>query len=436
MVRVAFVHPDLGIGGAERWLVDSALALRSLNHPFVIYTSHYDPSHCFDETKQMQVVCKGDWLPRSLFGGRCAAVCAYLRMIYLAFYIVLFSPFTHDVFICDQISACIPVLRMSRKAKIVFYCHFPDMLLTARKTMLKRIYRAPIDALEQFTTGLADTVLVNSRFTLSVFRDTFPSLQHKAVDVLYPCIHTESFDSLESSNQSDWFDLDPWYNKNDIYLLSLNRFERKKNIALAIDSLAQLRESERLPKDLSDKIHLIIAGGYDSRVAENVDHYEELWNLAHSYNFVADGLSDVENINSGDKVHFLKSPSHIEKLRLLDLASVLLYTPSGEHFGIVPVEAMYMRTPVVAVNSGGPLETILDGVTGYLSEPDPKSFAQSVEKVLLARCGDEAEKGDANKDEEKMISKMGDEGKKRVQHNFSFEAFASKLDHYLTSRIG
>ena len=41
---------------------------------------------------------------------------------------------------------------------------------------------------------------------------------------------------------------------------NFDRFERKKNIALAIDSLAQLRESERLPKDLRDKIHLIIAG--------------------------------------------------------------------------------------------------------------------------------------------------------------------------------
>ena len=99
-------------------------------------------------------------------------MCAYLRMIYLAFYIVLFSPFTHDVFICDQISACIPVLRMSRKAKIVFYCHFPDMLLTARKTMLKRIYRAPIDALEQFTTGLS-TIFIHS------------NLRHRNVKILF-----------------------------------------------------------------------------------------------------------------------------------------------------------------------------------------------------------------------------------------------------------
>lgn len=37
---------------------------------------------------------------------------------------------------------------------------------------------------------------------------------------------------------------------------------------------------------------------------------------------------------------------------LLRTASCVLYTPSNEHFGIVPVEAMCCGAPVVAVNSG------------------------------------------------------------------------------------
>ena len=31
-MRVAFVHPDLGIGGAERLVVDAAVALRRRQH--------------------------------------------------------------------------------------------------------------------------------------------------------------------------------------------------------------------------------------------------------------------------------------------------------------------------------------------------------------------------------------------------------------------
>lgn len=58
-----------------------------------------------------------------------------------------------------QVSACIPVLRLSRqRKKVLFYCHFPDQLLTQRKSALKRLYRAPLDWLEERTTGMADMV--------------------------------------------------------------------------------------------------------------------------------------------------------------------------------------------------------------------------------------------------------------------------------------
>lgn len=58
-------------------------------------------------------------------------------------------------------SVCIPVLRLSRqRKKVLFYCHFPDQLLTQRGSALKKLYRAPIDRLEELTTGMADTVRV------------------------------------------------------------------------------------------------------------------------------------------------------------------------------------------------------------------------------------------------------------------------------------
>ncbi|CAG8754915.1 1328_t:CDS:2, partial [Dentiscutata heterogama] len=50
-LKVAFVHPDLGIGGAERLVVDAATGLKSKGHKVVIYTSHHDREHCFEETK-------------------------------------------------------------------------------------------------------------------------------------------------------------------------------------------------------------------------------------------------------------------------------------------------------------------------------------------------------------------------------------------------
>ena len=71
-----------------------------------------------------------------------------------------------DVFIVDQQSVCVPFLRLVTGTRVVFYCHFPDKLLSAgwkvsndgkevrrEGGLLRRAYRWPIDKLEEWTTG-------------------------------------------------------------------------------------------------------------------------------------------------------------------------------------------------------------------------------------------------------------------------------------------
>jgi len=136
MLNVVFLHPDLGIGGAERAVIDAAMALKSRGHRVTMLTAHHDTSHCFDETRdgRLSVIAVGDWLPRSLFG-RCRALCAYLRMIVVALYLVLFSGIPCDVVFCDQISACIPVLRCSRMHMKVLSTLFQSYFCTVRQSV-------------------------------------------------------------------------------------------------------------------------------------------------------------------------------------------------------------------------------------------------------------------------------------------------------------
>lgn len=56
---IVFFHPDLGIGGAERLVVDAAVGLQQRGHRVTIFTSHCDPSHCFDEARdgKLPAVC-------------------------------------------------------------------------------------------------------------------------------------------------------------------------------------------------------------------------------------------------------------------------------------------------------------------------------------------------------------------------------------------
>lgn len=57
--RVVFFHPDLGIGGAERLIVDAAVGLQNLGHKVTIFTSHCDPRHCFEEARDGKLLLFG-----------------------------------------------------------------------------------------------------------------------------------------------------------------------------------------------------------------------------------------------------------------------------------------------------------------------------------------------------------------------------------------
>ena len=147
-------------------------------------------------------------------------------------------------------------------------------------------------------------------------------------------------------------------------------------------------------------VHLIMAGGYDDRVVENKEHYEELCDL-------------VSQMDLKGYVTFLRSFSDSQKRTLLKYSTCLLYTPDKEHFGIVPIEAMLMKCPVIAVNSGGPLETVADEETGYSCEPNADSFAEAMEKFVQNR---------------NLSKTLGEAGHRRVVSKFSFETFTNQLD--------
>ena len=240
--------------------------------------------------------------------------------------------------------------------------------------------------------------MVNSQFTAGIFRETFRGLAGVQTKVLYPSLNTSTFD--QSSTEAQGLQgLLP--EGTSCMFLSLNRYERKKNLGLALESLAALRSS--LPPGQTKGIHLVVAGGYDDRVTENIQHFTELKELTAQL-----GLEEC--------VTFLCSPSDSLKVALLRGSAGVLYTPSREHFGIVPVEAMYCCCPVIAVNSGGPLESVADGETGFLCEPTADAFSKAMLKLVR---------------EPRLRRDMGQAGRRRVQDKFSLQAFSDQLFGYI-----
>ena len=239
-----------------------------------------------------------------------------------------------DIIFCDSISLGIPVFKWAKlMPKVLFYCHFPDRLLAKSGSVLKKFYRKPLDYFEEVTTGKADKILVNSKFTSRVFKETFRRLKIDP-DVLYPSLNTNYFDETTPNEEDKFGGI-----SNDAFVfLSINRYERKKNISLALHAFSHLQEL--VSSSEWNKVQLIVAGGYDSRVLENVEYHIELSDL-------------VDELGIEKKVTFLQSPTDRQKLWLLQRCQTLIYTPENEHFGIVPLEGMYLSKPVIAANSGG-----------------------------------------------------------------------------------
>ena len=109
---------------------------------------------------------------------------------------------------------------------------------------------------------------------------------------------------------------------------------------------------------------------------------------------------------------------------LLKSARLLVYTPSNEHFGIVPLEAMLAGVPVLAANTGGPLETVVDGKTGWLCSPDKvESWTAVMDKVL-------------HKLSQTELKKIGSAGTERVKKEFSDVKMAERLDTIISNMSG
>ncbi|CAH0388860.1 unnamed protein product [Bemisia tabaci] len=398
--RIVILHPDLGIGGAERLVVDAALALKKRNHEVCFVTTHHDRSHCFKETVDgtFEVIVVGDWLPRNIFG-YFFALCAYLRMIYAAFYIVFFSNLAPLLVFCDLVSVCIPVLKLGH-IPVIFYCHHPDLLLSQAGGRLKALYRFPLNWLEEKTTAKASIILVNSKYTQKVFKETFKTIK-STPDILYPSIPIENFSETISCLPLKQILKNPDFPSDATVFLSINRYERKKSIDLAIKALKQLKES--LPESTMKKVYLIVAGGYDTRLLENVEHYDEL-----------SALCETSNVK--EHVCFLRSISNEEKVSLMKHCVSIVYTPPNEHYGIVPIEAMFLNKPVIAQNSGGPTETVVDGETGFLCDNNSNSFAEAMKKFI----------NDPN-----LSQSMGLKGRKRFDELYSADSFSQKLESYV-----
>ncbi|WP_228721337.1 MULTISPECIES: glycosyltransferase family 4 protein [Desulfosediminicola] len=119
---------------------------------------------------------------------------------------------------------------------------------------------------------------------------------------------------------------------------------------------------------------------------------------------------ELNTIIAKHKLHDrVKMVGHCSDMAAAYLLSDIVVSASSsepEAFGRVSIEAMAMGKPVIATAHGGSLETVVDGVTGWLIEPaDFQALARALEKALTL--------------EKPELEQFGGNGRKRVLQKFT-----------------
>lgn len=90
----------------------------------------------------------------------------------------------------------------------------------------------------------------------------------------------------------------------------------------------------------------------------------------------------VRELGLEERVSWLGRVSDEEKIRQYAHALGVLFPAAGEDYGYITLEAMLSCKPVVTcTDSGGPLEFVHDGETGFVTEPTAEALAAAMDTL-------------------------------------------------------
>jgi starch synthase len=242
----------------------------------------------------------------------------------------------------------------------------------------------------------ADAVIAVSQGTKEDILRAYPEIKPERVHVIYNGIDLNEYQKTEENSALIKYGVDPAVP----YVLFVGRITRQKGVTHLVEAIPHLPKGTQV---------VLCAGAPDTPeiAAEMREKVEQ-----------------VRKINPR-VVWIEKMLSRAEAIQLYSHASVFCCPSVYEPFGIINLEAMACRAPVVASAIGGILEVVVDGVTGYLVpfEQDPvTTFPSNPEKFSR----DLAEKISELLADPEKAKRFGEAGRRRVEETFAWSAIADQ----------
>ena len=242
----------------------------------------------------------------------------------------------------------------------------------------------------------ADAVIAVSEGTRHDILKAYPSIDPDRIHVIYNGIDLAEYQKTADTSALAQYGVDPAVP----YVLFVGRITRQKGVTHLVDAI------EYLP---SDTQVVLCAGAPDTpEIAAELRQKVERARQKHPR-----------------IVWIEKMVTKPEVIQLYSNCRVFCCPSVYEPFGIINLEAMACRAPVVASSTGGIKEVVVEAETGYLVPfeqdsvtgfpTDPDTFARDLAgriQILLA-------------DPEKCL-RFGDAGRKRVEDVFSWNAIAQQ----------
>jgi hypothetical protein len=150
-------------------------------------------------------------------------------------------------------------------------------------------------------------------------------------------------------------------------------------------------------------------------VAVAITDTREILDWAHELKDYREHIFSMVSENNMEDRVVMRSFDFFEELpQAYAMSDIVLYPTSGEEpFGLVPLEGMASGKPVIVTRSGGLIESVVDGVTGFLiPKEDDRMLANRL--TTLLRYPDLAER-------------MGQAGRRHVEEHFSRQRMAAEV---------